>query len=185
VSSNFEPTEEEVQRYEAAVEERIAQLEKRMSITPALKLQAAAVWEMLVQGYEKPQILEELEVTEAEYSYIVRMMLRKEKPSQADIERERALAHDRYLYIYRKLHDKYEEADKTQDLVAIAQQLRATTKEIGDMYSVKMPEKLEIDVNVSETQVANAKLKTILQAVSKSKEIEAEPIEAEVVEDES
>ena len=72
-----------------------------------------------------------------------------------------------------------------QDVASIAQQLRATVKEIGDMYSVKMPEKIELDVNVTETQMANSKLQTILKAVTKAKELEAEPIEAEVVEDES
>ena len=62
----------------------------------------------------------------------------------------------------------------------IARELRSTVKDIGEIYSIKMADKLEIDINVNEREEANKTIERLLEKMRGPQPA----IEGEVVEDE-
>lgn len=147
------------------------------------RLRNETVWRMLMMGYTRRQIIERLGILESEYNKSMEYLICNEKPSTEDVDRERKLAHDRYLAIYRKLHDEYDEVEKPGDIALIAREMRATIKEIGDIYSIKMPEKIEIEANINLRAKADDTIKMLMAKMSKKPAIEEKVIEAQVVEE--
>lgn len=171
--------EQDTSKYNKIIETTTEIVSQEKAITQQTRLIIEAVWKLLVRGETAKGIQEKLEITPQQYKDAVYNIVTTTKPNTDDIDRERKLAHDRYLNIYRKLHDQYDEAEKPAEITMIARELRATVKDIGEIYSIKMAEKLEIDININEREEANKTIERLLQ------KMRGEPlaIEAEVVED--
>jgi hypothetical protein len=165
--------------YNNIIETTTEIVSQEKAITQQTRLTTEAVWKLLVRGETAKNIQTKLEITPQQYKDAIYNIVTTTKPNTDDIDRERKLAHDRYLNIYRKLHDQYDEAEKPAEITMIARELRATIKDIGDIYSIKMAEKLEIDININEREEANRTIERLLQ------KMRGEPlaIEAQIVED--
>ena len=150
------------------------------AIAEQTRITTETVWKLLIRGERPKDIQKTLDLTPQKYNDCIGRLLTHTKPNTEDIERERKLAHDRYLNVYRKLHDQYDEAEKPAEIAMIARELRSTVKDIGEIYSIKMADKLEIDINVNEREEANKTIERLLEKMRGPQPA----IEGEVVEDE-
>lgn len=147
------------------------------------KTLAKTILERLLEGYTKRHILEELEISDALYTRLIKTTLQTHQPLPEDIDQQRDLAHQRYLKLLRRYQELADSSETTNQEIVIMREIRATIKDIGDIYSIKMPEKLEVDVTVNHKSDDIAK--QIINALRPSQDLELEPIkEAEIVEEE-
>lgn len=165
--------------YDKMIETTTDIVSQEKAITQQTRLTTESVWKLLVRGETPKNIQNKLEITPQQYKDAVYNIVTTTKPNTDDIDRERKLAHDRYLNIYRKLHDQYDQTETPAEMTMVARELRATVKDIGDIYSIKMAEKLEIDININEREEANRTIERLLQKMRG----EPKAIEAEIVED--
>lgn len=149
---------------------------------PATRLRNETVWKMLVRGATRTEVMNELKLTEMEYSRAVQAISSKHRMNGEDIERERQLAHDRYLEVYRRVFEELEKVEKPQDVATLAREVRATIKEIGDIYSVKLPTRLEVSGSVEVRAKADQTIEDLLKKLRNSQE---EITEAQVVEEDT
>lgn len=171
-------------KYDHIIETTTEIINNDKAITEQTRLTIEAVWKLLVRGETSKNIQTKLELTNNQYKDAIYHIVTGTKPNTEDIDRERKLAHDRYLNIYRKLHDQYDQAEKPAEITMIARELRATVKDIGEIYSIKMAEKLEIDININEREEANKTITRLLQKMrGEPLAIEGEIIEEAIVED--
>lgn len=143
---------------------------------------AKDILELLLEGYTKAHIIEKLEIEEKLYNKLLKKTLVTHQPLPEDVNFQRDLAHQRYLKLLVRFQEIADNAETDSQEMWALKEIRATVKEIGDIYSIKMPEKLEIDVNVNHH--ADEIAKQLIKALSPSPDLALEEhLEAEIVEE--
>ena len=138
---------------------------------------AANILHLLTQGKNRKQIITELQIEPKQYDHLILTTLKQNQPSQYDINRERTIAHQRYLNIYQELNELNQNTEKPNEKLYILKEIRATTKEIADLYGVKMPEKHEIIIETNTEADSQAQQLIELLISAKQPILEATVIE--------
>ena len=141
------------------------------------EITATNILHLLTQGKNRKQIIEELQIEPTQYDHLILTTLKQNQPSQYDINRERTIAHQRYLNIYQELNELNQNSEKPTEKLYILKEIRATTKEIADLYGVKMPEKHELIIETNTEADSQAQQLIELLISSKQPIVEATVIE--------
>lgn len=147
------------------------------------EITATNILHLLTQGKNRKQIIQELQIEPTQYDHLILTTLKQNQPSQYDINRERTIAHQRYLNIYQELNELNQNSEKPTEKLYILKEIRATTKEIADLYGVKMPEKHEIEI--IENTDANKQAQDLIALLTSSKQqpiIEVQAVEEDTQE---
>jgi len=143
------------------------------------------VWELKVRGYNEEMILEELAISRPEYNKAIDLGVKSHRPSETDVNIQRDLAVERHLKVLRELDEMAEGVSSPKnrmDKLAILKEYRQTTKELGDIYAIKMPEKRELEI--TDNTKADDTAKRLIDFFTQAKQEPVQPtLDAEVVEE--
>ena len=162
------------------IETKIELMNQKKALSEQDKLIASNLWSYLVKGHPKKMILKELNINAGEYDRLIDLGLKILPPTAGEIDLQRQLAVERHLKIYQELETIVETSDKPNDKLYALKELRQSVKEVSDIYGVKIPQ--QINVEVTDNSQSNATANALIELLATKQQQPA--IEAEVIEDE-